>query len=48
LCPREQLAEAITLLRRRGAVGSVTAQTVDYVFETEDPLVAAFEKIVKV
>jgi len=48
LCPRANLADAITILRRRGADGSVTAQTVDYVFETEDPLVAAFEKIVKV
>ncbi|HEX3675275.1 MAG TPA: ATP phosphoribosyltransferase [Rhizomicrobium sp.] len=43
LCPREKLSEAITILRRRGAGGAVTAQTVDYVFETEDPLVAAFE-----
>jgi ATP phosphoribosyltransferase len=48
LCPRARLAEAITILRRRGAGGSVTAQTVDYVFETEDPLVAEFEKVVKV
>jgi ATP phosphoribosyltransferase len=47
LCPNGNLAEAITILRRRGANGSVTAQTVDYVFETEDPLVAAFEKLVK-
>jgi ATP phosphoribosyltransferase len=45
LCPREKLSEAITILRRRGAGGAVTAQTVDYVFETEDPLVAAFEAI---
>ena len=43
LCPREKLTEAITILRRRAAAGSITAQTVDYVFETEDPLVAAFE-----
>jgi hypothetical protein len=41
------LADAITILRRRGASGSVTAQTVDYVFETEDPLVAAFERLVR-
>jgi hypothetical protein len=47
LCPNDKLADAITILRRRGASGSVTAQTVDYVFETEDPLVAAFEKLVK-
>jgi ATP phosphoribosyltransferase len=47
LCPNEKLAEAITILRRRGASGSVTAHTVDYVFETEDPLVAAFERLVK-
>jgi ATP phosphoribosyltransferase len=43
LCPRGKLTEAITLLRRGGAGGAVTAQTVDYVFETEDPLVAEFE-----
>ena len=47
LCPNDKLSDAITLLRRRGASGSVTAHTVDYVFETEDPLVAAFEKLVR-
>jgi ATP phosphoribosyltransferase len=47
LCPRDKLTDAITTLRRRGASGSVTAQTVDYVFETEELLVAAFEKLVK-
>jgi ATP phosphoribosyltransferase len=47
LCPNNKLADAITLLRRKGASGSVTAQTMEYVFETEDPLVAAFEKLVK-
>ena len=47
LCPRSKLTEAITQLRRRGAGGSVTAQTVDYVFETADPLVAAFEGMLK-
>ena len=47
LCPREKLTDAITTLRRGGAGGSVTAQAVDYVFETEDPLVQAFEKLVK-
>ena len=44
LCPRAKLTDAITLLRRQGADGVVTAQTVDYVFETEDPLVAEFER----
>ncbi|HTQ13340.1 MAG TPA: ATP phosphoribosyltransferase [Rhizomicrobium sp.] len=44
LCPRGKLTEAVTLLRRRGGGGAVTAQTVDYVFETEDPLVAEFER----
>ncbi|MBS0274258.1 MAG: ATP phosphoribosyltransferase [Proteobacteria bacterium] len=48
LCPNDKLADAITLLRRRGAAGSVTAQTMEYVFETEDPLVAAFERLMKV
>jgi ATP phosphoribosyltransferase len=47
LCPRTVLSDAITSLRRQGAAGSVTAETVDYVFETEDPLVEAFEKLVK-
>jgi ATP phosphoribosyltransferase len=47
LCPREKLAEAVTILRRRGADGVVTAQTVDYVFETEDPLVAEFESLLR-
>jgi ATP phosphoribosyltransferase len=46
LCPRGHLMEAITILRRQGGGGSVTAQNVDYVFETEDPLVAAFEKVI--
>jgi ATP phosphoribosyltransferase len=48
LCPRATLSEAITALRRRGASGSMTAETVDYVFETEDPLVEAFEKLIRV
>lgn len=48
LCPHAALSEAMTVLRRQGAAGSVTAQTVDYVFETEEPLIEAFEKLVKV
>jgi hypothetical protein len=48
LCPRAKLSDAITTLRRQSAAGSVTAETVDYVFETEDPLVEKFEKLVKV
>jgi ATP phosphoribosyltransferase len=47
LCPRETLTDAITMLRRRAASGSVTAQNVDYIFETEDPLVEAFEAALK-
>jgi ATP phosphoribosyltransferase len=47
LCPRDRLTDVITTLRRRGAAGSVTAQTVDYVFETEEPLIATFEKLIK-
>jgi ATP phosphoribosyltransferase len=43
LCPKAQLMEATAILRRQGAQGVVTAQTADYIFETEDPLVAAFE-----
>ena len=34
--------EATAILRRQGAQGVVTAQTADYIFETDDPLVAAF------
>jgi ATP phosphoribosyltransferase len=43
LCPKAQLMDAIAILRRQGAQGVVTAQTADYIFETDDPLVAAFE-----
>ncbi|HEY1983587.1 MAG TPA: hypothetical protein VGH13_26185, partial [Xanthobacteraceae bacterium] len=43
LCPKAQLMEATAILRRHGAQGVVTAQTADYIFETDDPLVAAFE-----
>ena len=46
LCPRAHLMEAITILRRQGGGGAVSAQSVDYVFETEDPLVAAFEDMI--
>lgn len=48
LCPRGQLMSAISALRRHGAGGSVTAETADYVFETEDPLVSAFESAIGV
>jgi len=48
LCPRGALTDSISQLRKRGAAGSVLAQTVDYVFETEEPLIAAFEKLIKV
>ena len=43
LCPTTQLMDATAILRRHGAQGVVTAQTTDYIFETEDPMVAAFE-----
>jgi ATP phosphoribosyltransferase len=43
LCPRPQLMEATAILRRHGAPGAVTAQTADYIFATDDPLVTAFE-----
>jgi len=46
LCPRPQLMSAISALRRHGAGGSVTAETADYVFETDDPLVSAFESAI--
>ncbi len=45
LCPRASLMDAVTILRRKGGGDSVTAQSVDYVFESEDPLVASFEKV---
>lgn len=43
LCPKPQLMEATAILRRQGAQGAVTAQTADYIFATDDPLVTAFE-----
>lgn len=46
LCPRNALMEAIEVLRANGTDGAVTAQDSDYVFEKNDPLVAAFEKAV--
>ena len=47
LCPRENLMAAIAILRRHGGGGAVTAQNVEYVFETEDPAVAAFERMLE-
>jgi ATP phosphoribosyltransferase len=47
LCPRNRLTDAMTTLRRHSAAGPVTAQTVDYVFETEEPLVTAFEQLAR-
>jgi ATP phosphoribosyltransferase len=46
LCPKAQLMEATAILRRQGGQGVVTAQTADYIFETDDPLVAAFESAI--
>ena len=34
--------DAIAILRDNGANEGITAQDVDYVFETEDPMLAAF------
>ena len=47
LCPRSKLTDAMTSLRHHHAAGPVTAQTVDYVFETDEPLVTAFEQLIK-
>ncbi len=44
--PRNALMEAIALLRASGCAEGVTAQEVDYVFETADPAVAAFVKAI--
>lgn len=46
LCPKAQLMEATAILRRQGGEGVVTAQTANYIFETEDPLIAAFESAI--
>lgn len=42
LVPRGHLMEAIGVLRAEGCTESITAQDVDYVFETEDPMLTAF------
>jgi ATP phosphoribosyltransferase len=42
LVPRGSLMEAIAILRGAGCGEGITAQDVDYVFETEDPMLAAF------
>ncbi len=47
LCPRNALMAAIDLLRAEGSDGAITAQDADYVFEKNDPLVAAFEAAVR-
>lgn len=46
LVPRSALMEAITLLRASGCAEGVTAQEVDYVFETGDSVLAAFVKAI--
>jgi ATP phosphoribosyltransferase len=47
LCPRNALMAAIECLRAHGSDGAITAQDSDYVFVTDDPLVAAFEAAVR-
>jgi ATP phosphoribosyltransferase len=47
LCPRNALMAAIGLIRAEGSDGAIAAQDADYVFEKNDPLVAAFETAVK-
>ncbi len=47
LCPRNALMAAIALLRAEGSDGAITAHDADYVFEKNDPLVAAFAAAVK-
>lgn len=42
LVPRGSLMDAIAILRAHGCTEGITAQDVDYVFETEDPMLAAF------
>ena len=42
LVPRGNLMEAIAILRASGCAEGITAQDVDYVFETEDPILSAF------
>jgi ATP phosphoribosyltransferase len=47
LCPRHALMAAIDYLRSQGAGEAITAQDADYAFVKDDPLVAAFEKVVR-
>jgi ATP phosphoribosyltransferase len=42
LVPRGNLMEAVQVLRARGCGEAITAQDVDYVFETADPMLADF------
>ncbi|MBU6444606.1 MAG: ATP phosphoribosyltransferase [Alphaproteobacteria bacterium] len=42
LVPRGALMEAVAVLRAKGCAEGVTAQEVDYVFETADPMVTDF------
>ena len=43
LCPRRELMTAMTILRECGSHGAVTEEDADYVFDNNDPLVAALE-----
>ncbi len=47
LCPRHAMMPAIDFLRSKGADEAITAQDANYVFTTDDPLVAAFEKALR-
>lgn len=47
LCPRSALMDAIEMLRANGCGEGVTAQEVDYVFQTGDPMLAAFTAALK-
>jgi hypothetical protein len=47
VCGKPQLMQAVAALRKHAKSGVITAEATDYIFETSDPLVAAFEKAIR-
>jgi hypothetical protein len=47
VCPKAQLMDVVSALRKHTKSGAVTAHSSDYIFEANDRLVAAFEKAIR-
>jgi len=47
VCPKTNLMDAVAVLRKHAKSGAITAHATDYIFEANDPLVAAFEKAIR-